>query len=119
MTRVFLTALIAVGVFMLFVAYLALHWTLGVIVHSRKEIVVPLITGKTVIEALVAALSATPLFRAVQFDKELFINGSNVANEPTRALLSYLRHRVGTDPGPVHIYSVSPFPMSRSPRRPP
>lgn len=67
-----------------------------------------------VIEALIAALSATPLFRPVELKEELYINGSNVANEPTRALVRYLRDRINEKPGPVHVYSVSPFPMSQA-----
>ncbi len=67
-----------------------------------------------VVDALIAAVAVTPLFPAVELDDNLYIDGSNVANEPTRALLRYLRPRLNRDSGTVHIYSVSPFPLSHA-----
>lgn len=66
-----------------------------------------------VVDGLVAAMSAVPLFPAQEVAGRLYVDGTNVANVPTRALFSMLKNRVNKKSRTVHIYSVAPLPFSR------
>ncbi len=76
-----------------------------------------------IVDALVAATAITPWMPAVELprhDKEsksvrqvLYVSGSDVTREPTHALLKLIRERQLVEgAGELHIYSVSPFPVS-------
>ena len=76
-----------------------------------------------IVDALVAATAATPWLPAVEMlrkdsagcvRKVLYVDGGNVSREPTHALLKLIRERRLEDDnvGELHIYSVSPFPLT-------
>ncbi len=44
---------------------------------------------------------------------QVVVDGSNIANEPTRPLIDMLRHRVNPDSTVVQLYSVVSLPLSR------
>jgi predicted acylesterase/phospholipase RssA len=80
--------------------------------------VVPASTS--LIDGLLAAVAAVPFLPGKQLDdaraspgKSLFIDGASVSREPTRALLKLLRQRLHKDSRVVHIYTVTPFPISK------
>jgi len=60
------------GLFLVFLALL-FNWTLETLIHSRKEVVVPNLTGKTIFEALelLEPLNLGMKKAAVEFDKTL------------------------------------------------
>ncbi len=66
-----------------------------------------------VVKGLLAAVSVTPLFPAVELGDGLYVDGSNVTQEPTRALLKALRGKLNSKSRIVHVYSVSAFPVSQ------
>lgn len=84
--------------------------------------VVPRATA--LVDGLLATTAVVPWMPAVELDsprdekgrrrRTLFIDGVNVSREPTRALLKMLRGRLNEGSKVVHIYSVTPFPVSRS-----
>lgn len=65
-----------------------------------------------VVDGLVAAMAISPLLPPVAIGDELFVDGVNVANEPTRALMTMLRGKVKADTSVLHVYSVSSLPFS-------
>jgi len=75
------------------------------------------------VDALLASTAIVPWMPAVELKsprdnqgrvrRTLFIDGANVSREPTRALLKMLRTRLHEGSKVVHIYSVTPFPVSR------
>ncbi len=65
------------------------------------------------VDGLMAAFAVVPLFPPQILGGRLYVDGSNVANIPTRALLSMLRNRINPKSRGVHIYSVVPLPFSR------
>ena len=65
-----------------------------------------------VVDGILAATAASPWFQPHQIGKNLYVDGSTVANEPTRVLLEMLRDRVDPESGAVHVYNVSSFPVS-------
>jgi predicted acylesterase/phospholipase RssA len=67
-----------------------------------------------VVNGLLAATAIVPLFPAQAVDGTLFIDGTNIANEPTTVLINYLRKRVEPAATALHIYSTSPLPTSRT-----
>ena len=95
----------------------------GLAVASTEEsglAVVP--SDAPLIEALAAATALTPFLPPVELPTNingsrrqvLYIDGSRVSREPTHALLALIRkHRNDTDHGPLHIYSVTPYPSSK------
>jgi predicted acylesterase/phospholipase RssA len=75
-----------------------------------------------VVDALLAAVARTPFLPPVAIDGTLYVDGTNVVNEPTRALLNYVRDRARREAGPdgstrlptaLRIYTVTPYPFSR------
>lgn len=71
-----------------------------------------------VVEALLAALAAVPLFPPQEIDGEVYVDGTNVDNEPTRPVLTYLRkclarNDLNEKASVVHMYAVSPLPISQ------
>ncbi|NNG15800.1 MAG: hypothetical protein HKM89_04905, partial [Gemmatimonadales bacterium] len=88
-----------------------IHVGLGVAdVESGQLEVVP--NETKVVDGLLAAVAVTPLFPPQRIGERLFIDGTNIANEPTRSLLWLLRDRVNEDSKVVHIYSVASLPFS-------
>ena len=74
-----------------------------------------------VVDGLVAALAKPPFFPPVSSGRQLFVDGSAVANDPTRPLFRFLRRGALTTPAIVnrdaamlHLYTVSPLPFSRA-----
>ena len=67
-----------------------------------------------VVDALMAATAVAPLYRAVEIAGNYYIDGLNVANEPTRALMKVLREQLHRNVRSVEIYPVSPFPLHRT-----
>jgi predicted acylesterase/phospholipase RssA len=65
-----------------------------------------------VVDALLAATAVTPLFPPYPLDGKLYLDASNVANEPSRSLLTYLRDRVNPAASALHLYSVRSLPFS-------
>lgn len=77
---------------------------------------------RPVVEALLAATAVVPFFPPQKIDGEVYVDGCNVANEPTRPLLTYLRQRVAQlhpNATVVHMYTVTPLPISQSELKPP
>jgi len=82
------------------------------------------IAGKErVVDALVAATSVVPFFRVQQLHGEFYIDGVNVANEPTYAIMRLLQKlKSGTDEeirmadriSSIEIYAVSPVPLTKA-----
>lgn len=89
-----------------------------------------------VVDGLLAALALVPFFPPQRIGQTVFasptprsqlvsaffpprigqtvvVDGSNIANEPTRPLIDMLRHRVNPDSTVVQLYSVVPLPLSR------
>jgi len=83
-------------------------------VGSGEMCVMPKHTS--VVEGLKAATAVAPIFPPKRLGKNLYVDGTNVANVPTRALVKLLRESANEDSKIALIYSVSPFPLSR-PRR--
>lgn len=75
------------------------------------EIVPP---EQPVVDGLIAAFAVVPWFPPQVLGNNLYVDGANVANVPTRALLSMLRNRINPNSRGVHIYSVVPLPFSRT-----
>ncbi|GEM_PF-1016024 len=69
--------------------------------------------SQNVIDSIEAAMAIVPLYPAKTLGGSVYVNGTNVANVPTRATSSFLRNRINEKSGTVHLYSVSPFPLSR------
>ena len=74
------------------------------------------------IDALSAATALTPFLPPVELPTDmdgsrrrvLYIDGSRVSHEPTHALLALIRkYRNKKGHGPLHIYSVTPYPSSK------
>ena len=68
------------------------------------------------IDSIEAAMALAPLYPAkrIRENETVYVNGSNIANVPTRATSTFLRGRINRKSGAVHLYSVSPFPLSQS-----
>ena len=66
-----------------------------------------------VVDGLVAASALVPFFPPKRIGYTVFVDGSNIANEPTRPLIDMLRERVNPDSTAVQLYSVVPLPLSR------
>jgi hypothetical protein len=83
--------------------------------------VVPRATA--LVDGLLACTAVVPWMPAVELEsprdkqgrrrKTLFIDGANVSREPTRALLKMIRDRLHEGTKVIHIYSVTPFPVSQ------
>lgn len=79
------------------------------------------------VDGLAAATALTPYLPPVELEtnvrdaadapgvrrKVLYVDGSKVSREPTQALLQLVRDHRNPDHGPLHIYSVTPFPSSK------
>lgn len=93
-----------------------------------------------VVDGLLAATAVAPIFpprpiRREHFEREeasyglerrepsagcrLFVDGYPIANEPVRSTISYLRERVDREASALHLYSVSPLPITTSELPPP
>jgi len=70
-------------------------------------------SDQSVVGGLLAATAVAPILPPRRIGADLCVDGKNVSNVPTRALLSMLRRRINPASKIVHIYSVSPFPMSK------
>jgi len=66
-----------------------------------------------VVNGLLAATAMVPLFPPVPVGETLCVDGSNIANEPTRALMDFLRGRLNPNSTVVHVYPVASLPVSR------
>ena len=66
-----------------------------------------------VVDGLLAATAMVPLFPPVAINGALYVDGTNIANEPTRALMNFLRDRLNPDASVVHVYAVAPLPVSQ------
>jgi predicted acylesterase/phospholipase RssA len=72
-----------------------------------------------VVDALLAAMAITPLLPAQTLEKEdggnaFYIDGINVANEPTSVLMDLLRRKIHPKARRVRVFAVSSLPVSRS-----
>lgn len=72
-----------------------------------------------VVDALLAATAFTPLFPAVRLNTRdrtetppVCIDGVNIQNEPTSALVDLLRKQIHEDAQPLRIFQVSSIPLS-------
>ncbi|HYU29853.1 MAG TPA: patatin-like phospholipase family protein [Gemmatimonadales bacterium] len=65
-----------------------------------------------VVDGLLAAMAMVPLFPPVPIDGTLCVDGTNISNEPTRALLDFLRERLEPQATVLHIYNVAALPVS-------
>jgi predicted acylesterase/phospholipase RssA len=65
-----------------------------------------------VVDGLLAAMAMVPLFPPVPIDGTLCVDGTNISNEPTRALLDFLRDRLDPQATVLHIYNVAALPVS-------
>jgi predicted acylesterase/phospholipase RssA len=66
-----------------------------------------------VVNGLLAATARVPFFPAQEIKGGTYVDGTNVANEPTRALLDYLRDRLNPEARVVHVYTVAPLPVTQ------
>jgi predicted acylesterase/phospholipase RssA len=74
------------------------------------------------VDGLLACTAVVPWMPAVELEsprdhqgrtrRTLFIDGGKVSREPTRALLKMLRSRLHEGTKVIHLYSVTPFPVS-------
>lgn len=86
----------------------------GIAVANLKTGGLEVVPGdQPVVDALLAATAVSPLFPPKKIGDTLFVDGVNVANVPTRALLQMLRNRLNSKSKILHIYSVAPFPFSQ------
>jgi predicted acylesterase/phospholipase RssA len=76
---------------------------------GKLEVVPP---ETEIVEGLLAAVSVTPFFPPKKINGRLCIDGTNVTSEPMDATFKLLRGRVNKDSPVVHMYSVTPFPVS-------
>jgi predicted acylesterase/phospholipase RssA len=72
-----------------------------------------------VVDALLAATAAVPFFppqvvqsQAFAKGSRTFVDGSNVANEPIRSAITFLRRRLNPESSALHLYCVSPRPVN-------
>jgi predicted acylesterase/phospholipase RssA len=65
-----------------------------------------------VVDGLLAATARVPVFPPQRINGGSFVDGTNVANEPTRALLDFLRERLNPDATVVHVYTAAPLPVT-------
>ncbi len=65
-----------------------------------------------VVDGLLAAMAMVPLFPPVPIDGTLCVDGTNIAREPIRALLDFLRDRLDPQATVLHIYNVAALPVS-------
>ena len=96
----------------------------GLAVASTETARLEVVPADTpLIDGLMAATAATPFLPPVELPTPtrdgsrrtaLYIDGAKVSHEPTQALLRILRQRRHPTHGPVHIYSVTPFPISKA-----
>jgi predicted acylesterase/phospholipase RssA len=89
----------------------AVHVALAVADLTSGELQV-LDSNVLVVDALLAATAVTPLFPPVLIGGRLRIDAANVATQATVALLDFLRPRIRRDATAVHVYTVSPLPLS-------
>jgi predicted acylesterase/phospholipase RssA len=74
-----------------------------------------------VVDALEAATAMVPAFPVKRLvdengNERVYLDGTHVANEPTRALMDYLRderHPVHPNAGAIHVWAVAPLPFSK------
>jgi predicted acylesterase/phospholipase RssA len=72
-----------------------------------------------VVDALLASMAVSPLFPARKLKgrdgrETYFIDGINVANEPTSVLMDLLREEIHEEATRVRVFAVSSLPVSRS-----
>jgi predicted acylesterase/phospholipase RssA len=96
----------------------AVHVALAVADLTSGELQV-LDSNVLVVDALLAATAVTPLFPPVLIGGRLRIDAANVATQATVALLDFLRPRIRRDATAVHVYTVSPLPLSAKELGPP
>jgi predicted acylesterase/phospholipase RssA len=65
------------------------------------------------VDALLAATAVVPVFRGEILNDKLYVDGTNIANEPTRALTQFLAPVIETKARVLHIYSVVALPISK------
>ncbi len=96
-----------------YVAPVAADLTTGALVEVAQD--TPVVT------ALMAAVAKVPLMPSVELpsaeegsrQRVHLVDGTNVANEPTSALLDILRHRVDPDARTLRVFPVSALPVSK------
>jgi predicted acylesterase/phospholipase RssA len=66
-----------------------------------------------VVDGLLAANARAPIFAPALIDGHLYIDGGNIAHEPTRPLLDLLRSRANPRSTVVQLYSVHALPISQ------
>ncbi len=81
--------------------------------------------GEKVVDSLLAACAVVPLFPPQKIGGQLYVDGTNVANETTWPLLHLLRKKIPRDPdnpasgdlnlkaSALFMYPVSPLPLSK------
>ncbi len=69
--------------------------------------------SEVLIDGLLAATSLVPVFPPTTLADGLCVDGGNVATEPTHPLLNLVRDQLHPEATELHIYSVTPLPVSR------
>jgi predicted acylesterase/phospholipase RssA len=65
-----------------------------------------------IVDGLAASVARLPYLRPVEVAGTYYIDGTNVANEPTHAVRTLLQQRVHSEATAVHLYPVSSLPVS-------
>ncbi|HEY3384554.1 MAG TPA: patatin-like phospholipase family protein [Vicinamibacterales bacterium] len=70
----------------------------------------------SIVDALMASLAVSPFLKPVSLQvdggEHIYVDGTNIANEPITALMDYLRTRVNPSAGQIVVYAVGPFPSA-------
>ncbi len=67
---------------------------------------------ESLVEGLLAATALVPVFPAARLSGGLYVDGGNVATEPTHPLMNLVRNRLHPGATETHVYSVTPLPVS-------
>lgn len=66
-----------------------------------------------VVDGLLASIAVVPWLRPFEMDGTYYIDGANVSNEPTSALMAHLRSVIHPDVTAAYVYPVSHLPISQ------
>lgn len=66
-----------------------------------------------IVDSLLAATAMTPIYPPVSLNDRLYVDGTNVGNVPTKALVELLNNHGIADVKGVHIYAVDSLPVSK------
>ena len=69
--------------------------------------------SEALVDGLLAATSLVPVFPPTTLADGLYVDGGNVATEPTHPLMNLVRNRLHPEATELHVYSVTPLPVSR------